>query len=120
MPILAAEHGLLAAMWRWTADRLRNRPRLESWPVSLHLAHTKRVSVAALPGPCSGQAARAGTLARLVMNATAVSKSVQADHIIAYCAINLVQSGLHTLSLCFVQVQPCAVSGKPVDTPKRN
>ncbi len=39
-PILAAQHGLQAAMWRRTADRLRNRPLLESWPVSLHLAHT--------------------------------------------------------------------------------
>ena len=85
--MLAAEQGLKAAMWRWTAARLRNRPRLESWPVSLHLAHTKRVSlsvrVAARPSSESGPA---GTLARLaiMMSATAVSKRVQTDHVIAY------------------------------------
>jgi hypothetical protein len=49
-PILAAQHGLEATMWRLTAARLRNRPRLESWPVSLHLAHTKRVTRYPSPG----------------------------------------------------------------------
>ncbi len=91
------------------ADRRQteNRPLLESWSVSLHLpvAHTKRVSVAAPDWPCSGTAAWAGTLARLAMNATAVSKSVQTDHVIAYCATNLVRI--------------CAVKGKPMVAPKK-
>ncbi len=39
-PIFAAQHGLEAAMWRRTAARLRNRPLLESCPVSLHLGHS--------------------------------------------------------------------------------
>ena len=81
-PMLAMKHGLEAAMCRRTAAQLRNRPRLESWPVSLHLAHTKRVT--RLPSPCTGPAT--GTLARLAMIATVVSKSVETDHVIAYCA----------------------------------
>ncbi len=81
--MLAAEQGLEAAMWRRTAARLRNRPRLESWPVSLHLAHTKRVSVRVAARPCS-ESGQAGTLALLAMSATAVSKRVQTDHVIAY------------------------------------
>ncbi len=84
-----------------TTTRMTDRPWLERWPVSLHLAHTKRVSAAALP--CSGQPACSGigTLALLAMTATAVSKSVQTDHVnvIAHCATNLVQSSLHVLSL---------------------
>jgi hypothetical protein len=44
IPILAVEQGFEARVWLWTAARLRNRPLLESWQVSLHLAHTKRVS----------------------------------------------------------------------------
>jgi hypothetical protein len=74
MPSFDAEQGFEAPMW----------------PVSLHLAHTKRVSVTAPDRPCSSTAARVGTLARLAMNATGVSKSVQTDHIIAYSATNLV------------------------------
>ncbi len=79
MPIFAARQGLKAAMWRWTAAQLRNRPWLEILPVSLHLAHTKRVKshweYLHRPVP--------GTLARLAMIATAVSKSVKRDHVIA-------------------------------------
>ncbi len=81
-----------------------------SWFPMLHLAQTKRVSVTAQDRPCPGTAARAGTLALLAMNATAVSNSVQTDHVIAYSATNLVQSLLRT----------CAVSGKPVVALKRN
>ncbi len=79
------------------------------WPVSLHLAYTKRVSVTAQDLPCSGTAARACTLARLAMNATAVSKSVQTDQVIAYRVTYLVRSLLRS-----------TVSGKPVVAPKRN
>ncbi len=57
------------------------QPLLEtrSWPVSLHLAHTKRVSVTG--NTCAGLPP--GTLARLAMIAKAVSKSVERDHVIA-------------------------------------
>ena len=41
-PSLAARHGFEAAMWRITAARLRNRHRLDSWPVSVHLAPAGR------------------------------------------------------------------------------
>ncbi len=75
MPSLDAEQGFEAPMWQ----------------VSLHLARTKRVSVAAPDLSCSGTAASAA-LAQLAMNATAVSKSVQSDQVIAYCATNLVVS----------------------------
>ena len=95
MPSLAAlaRHGLEAAMWRRTAARLRNRPRLDSWPVSVHLAHTKRVDRHLIPG-AAGPAA--GTLARLAMIASAISKRVKTDHVIAYVT-NLEQYGLHAL-----------------------
>ena len=96
MPSLAARHGLEAAMWRRTAVRRRNRPRLESWPVSVHLAHTKRVDRHPSPG-AAGPAA--GTLTRLAMIATAISKSVEADHVIAYRATDFGQHGLHELIL---------------------
>jgi hypothetical protein len=76
---LAAEQGFEAAMWRWTAAQLRNRHRLESWPVSLPLAHTKHVSVRVAARPCS-ESGPAGTLARLAMSAIAESKRVQTDH----------------------------------------
>ena len=93
MPSLAARQGLEAAMWRRTAARLRNRPRLDSWPVSVHLAHTKRVARHPSPGAAGPVG---GTLARLAMIATAISKSVEMDHVIAYVT-NLEQYGLHAL-----------------------
>ena len=75
-------------MWRRTAAQLRNRPLLDSWPVSVHLAHTKRVAL----HPSSGAAGPVGgTLARLAMIATVISKSVETDHVIAYIT-NLEQS----------------------------
>ena len=83
-------------MWRRTAARLRNRPRLESWPVSVHLAHTKRVDRHPSPG-AAGPAA--GTLTRLAMIATAISKSVETDHIIAYRATDFAEYGSHALAL---------------------
>jgi hypothetical protein len=96
MPSLAARHSLEAAMWRRTAARLRNRPRLESWPVSVHLAHTKRVARNPSPG-AAGPAA--GTLTQLAMITTAISKSVETDHVIAYRATDLGEYGLHALTL---------------------
>ena len=93
MPSLAARHGLEAAMWRRTAARLRNRPQLDSWPVSVHLAHTKLVARHPSPGAAGPVG---GTLARLAMIATAISKSVETDHVIAYVT-NLEQYGLHAL-----------------------
>ena len=94
MPSLAARHDLEAAMWRRTAARLRNRPRLESWPVSVHLAHTKRVARHLSP-VAAGPAA--GTLIRLAMITTAISKSVESDpdHVIAYRATDLGENDLH-------------------------
>jgi hypothetical protein len=86
--------------------RLRNRSRQESWPVSLHLAHTKRISARMAAQPCS-KSGLAETLARLAMNATAVSKRVQTDHVIAYCVINSVQTGLHALSLQYTSLYTC-------------
>jgi hypothetical protein len=64
----AAQHGLEAAMWRRTAARLRNRPQLESWPVSVHLARVARHPSPGAAGPA------AGTLTRLAMIATAISR----------------------------------------------
>ena len=100
----AARHGLEAAMWRRTAARLRNRPRLESCPVSVHLAHTKRVAWHPSPGAAGPTA---GTLTRLAMIATAISKSVETDHVIAQIAtirfaraagLTLNYTGLYTYS----------------------
>ena len=68
MPSLTARHGLEAAMWRRTAARLRNRPQLESWPVSVHLARVARHPSPGAAGPA------AGTLTRLAMIATAISR----------------------------------------------
>ena len=70
IPSLAARHldGLEAAMWRQTAARLRNRPQLESWLISVHLT---RVAWHPSPG-AAGPAA--GTLTRLAMIATAISR----------------------------------------------
>ena len=79
-------------MWLLTAARLRNRPRLDRWPVSVHLAHTKRVARHPSPG-AAGPAV--GTLTRLAMIA-AISKSVETDHVIAYVT-NLEQYCLHAL-----------------------
>ena len=73
-----------------------NRPRLDSWQVSVHLAHTKRVARHPSPG-AAGPAA--GSLAQLAMIATAISKSVEADHVIAYRATDFGQHGLHELTL---------------------
>ena len=88
MPSLAALHCLEAAMWRRTATRLRNRPQQDSWQVSVHWAHTKRVARHPSPGAAGPVG---GTLARL-------SKSVETDHVIAYVT-NLEQYGLHALTL---------------------
>ena len=96
MPSLAARHCLEAVMWRRTAARLRNRPQLESWLVSVHLAHTKRVTRHPSPG-AAGPAA--GTLTRLAMITTATSKSVETDHVIAYRATELGEDGLHSVTL---------------------
>ena len=96
MPSLTARHGLEAAMWRRTAVRRRNRPRLESWPVLVHLAHTKRVDRHPSPG-AAGPAV--GTLTRLAMIATAISKSVEMDQVIAYRATDVGEYGLHALTL---------------------
>ena len=98
MPILAARHGLEAEIWRRTAARLRNRPRLDSWPVSVHLEHTKRVARHSIPARGAAGPA-AGTLTRLAMIATAISKSGEADHVIAYRATDFGQHGLHELTL---------------------
>ena len=68
----------------------RNRPRLESWLVSVHLT---RVALHLSPG-AAGLAA--GTLTRLAMIATAISKRVETDHNIAYVT-DLEQYGLHAL-----------------------
>ena len=78
-PSLAARHGLEAAIWRRTAARLKNRHRLDSWPVSVHLAHTNRVAGHPSPG-AAGPAA--DTLTQLAMIATVISKSlrVETDH----------------------------------------
>ncbi len=78
-PSLAARHGLEGAMWCRTAARLRNslRHRLDSWLVSVHLAHTKQVAGHPSPG-AAGPAA--STLTRLAMIATAISKRVETDH----------------------------------------
>ena len=66
-------------MWRRTAARLRNRPRPDSWPVSVHLAHTKRVARHPSPGAAGPVVS---TLAQLAMIATVISKSVETDHVI--------------------------------------
>ena len=79
-------------MWRRTAARLRNRPRLDSWLVSVHLTR-----VAWHPSPCAAGLA-AGTLTRLAMIATAISKRVETDHNIAYVT-DLEQYGLHAAGL---------------------
>jgi hypothetical protein len=57
------------------------------------------------------------------MIATAVSKSVVTDHVIAHCATELEQLELHvpTISLYqFVHIDGNVVSGKPVDAKKVN
>ena len=43
-------------MWRRTAARLRNSPRLESLPVFVQLTQTKRVTPHWIGGPASGPA----------------------------------------------------------------
>ncbi len=96
MPSFDERHGLEAAMWRRTAARLRNRARLESWPVSVHLAHTKRVNWHPSPG-AAGPAP--GTLTRLAMITTATRKSVETDHVIAYRATDLGKYDLHSMTL---------------------
>ncbi len=111
-------------MWRRTAARLRNRPLLESWPVALHLAHTKRVARHPSPGAAGPAAGTLSTtLARLAMIATAISKRVETDHVIAYSAKDWVQHGLHwhalTLYLCWlVYVHTSDYSGQPQDVQK--
>jgi hypothetical protein len=55
------------------------------------------------------------------MIATAISKRVEIDHVIAYRATDLVYLGLHELTLYlnkFVHVHPCAFSGQPEDGQK--
>ena len=83
-------------MWRLTAAQLRNRPRLDRWPVSVHLAHTKRVALHPSPG-AAGPAA--GTVTRLAMIDTVIRKSVETDHVIAYSATDFGEDGLHALTL---------------------
>ena len=41
-PRSAAKQGLEPRMWRSTADRWRNSPRLERWPVAVQWTQTKR------------------------------------------------------------------------------
>ncbi len=92
IPILTAEQGFKCPMWQWTIAWQRNRPLLESWPVLLHLAQIKSVSVLMKTLPCS-ESWPAGKLAWLAMSATDVSKGVQTDHVIAYHATNFVCPG---------------------------
>ena len=74
MPKSAARQDLAAAMWRRTAARLRNRPRLDSWPVAVQWAHTNRVTVTPSPNLAVGPAGL--SLALAAMTATATSKRV--------------------------------------------
>ena len=53
-PRSAAKQALAALMWRRTAARLRNSPRLESLPVFVQLTQTKRVTPHWIGGPASG------------------------------------------------------------------
>ncbi len=56
------------------------------------------------------------------MIAKMVSKSVDTDHVIAYCANGLVQLELHAPTVLlyqFVHIHCSAVSGKPVDAPNK-
>lgn len=55
-PRSAAKQALAALMWRRTAARLRNSPRLESLPVFVQLTQTKRVTPHWIGGPASGPA----------------------------------------------------------------
>jgi hypothetical protein len=55
------------------------------------------------------------------MIATAISKRVKMDHVMAYSATDLVKLGLHALTLQlnrFVHVHRCTFSGQPEDGQK--
>jgi len=56
-PRSAAKQGLEPRMWRSTADRWRNSPRLERWPVAVQWTQTKRPTGAGgtAAGPASGR-----------------------------------------------------------------
>jgi hypothetical protein len=94
------------AMWRRTTAQLRNRPRLDSWPVEVQCAHTKRVTPPPHPSPLALLALPAtGTgaaLASLAMITTAASNSVWGMDLIAYRATGAVSVGSHVqpLSKC--------------------
>ena len=77
-PMSAARQDLAAAMWRRTAARLRNRPRLDSWPVAVQWAHTNRVTVTPSPDLAGGPAGMSLALAAMrPMTATTTSKRVR-------------------------------------------
>ena len=63
-PRSAAKQALAALMWRRTAARLRNSPRLESLPVCEQLTQTKRVTPHWIGGPAAGPALDAITATR--------------------------------------------------------
>jgi hypothetical protein len=86
MPSCAAWHGFEAAKWRRTAARLRNRPWLDSLPVEVQWAHTKRVTRPSPSVPWT-----AGTEAMTA----AASKSICPTDIIAYRANCTVFAGMH-------------------------
>jgi hypothetical protein len=88
MPSCAAWHGFEAAMWRRTAARLRNRPWLDSLPVEVQWAQSKRVP---RPGPSPSGPWTAGTEAMTA----AASKSICPTDIIAYRANCTVFVGMH-------------------------
>ncbi len=86
MQSCAAWHGFEAAMWRRTVARLRNRPWLDSLPVEVQWAHTKRVTRPSPSVPWT-----AGTEAMTA----AASKSICPTDIIAYRANCTVFVGMH-------------------------
>jgi hypothetical protein len=59
-PRSAAKQGLEQRMWRTTADRWRNSPRLERWPVAVQWTQTKRPTGAGgtAAGPASASEKR--------------------------------------------------------------
>ncbi len=97
-PRLAAKPGLEAAMWRRTAARLRNTLRLDSWRVSLHLAHTLWVTLP--PSPCAGPAA--GTLRA---GPTPSVLHAGQDDACKMCSLEA------TARACLIQLPPVAARG---------
>jgi hypothetical protein len=84
MPSCTAWLGFEAAMWRRTAARLRNRQWLDSLPVEVQGAHTKRVTRPSPSVSWTGPAAAATGTEAMTANATAASKNVSTADIIAY------------------------------------